>query len=237
MKNPLPLLKSNRVFRKASLGFSLVEILIVLLIISILMTAGVMGLKNLSAGKGTSSAIATCESLFNEARTIAISKRCKSRLMIDVNDIDSDDYLRRVVIAHQKINDDGTIDPNAWILSSRAYTLPAATFFSREHSKLVDDSKIPEANMSGENFTARYAGNYVFYEFNAEGIPALTPTGESFIGASFIIGGGIRPKGQEPRLIKDAEKDLAGFVIWRNGRTSTYRNPEHMEIDTSQKNF
>jgi prepilin-type N-terminal cleavage/methylation domain-containing protein len=231
MKNPLPLLKSNRVFRKASLGFSLVEILIVLLIISILMTAGVMGLKNLSAGKGTSSAIATCESLFNEARTIAISKRCKSRLMIDVNDKYSDDYLRRVVIAHQKINNDGTVDPNAWILSSRAYILPAATFFSREHSKLdiVAGTNIPEANMSGANFTARYAGNYAYYEFNAEGV-SLNP------GASFIIGGGIRPKGQEPRLIKDAEKDLAGFVIWRNGRTSTYRNPEHMNIVITAKN-
>ena len=189
-----------------------------------------MGLKNLSAGKGTSSAIATCESLFNEARTVAISKRCKSRLMIDVNDNDSNDYLRRVVIAHQKINDDGTIDPTAWILASRAYSIPAATFYSREYSKLADGADIPEANMSGENFTARYAGNYAYYEFNAEGV-SLNP------GASFIIGGGIRPKGQEPRLISDAEKDLAGFVVWKNGRTSTYRNPEQMEIDTSKKNF
>lgn len=238
MKNPLLSLKTIHLFRKASSGFTLVEMLIVILIISILMTAGVMGLKNLSAGKGTSSAIATCESLFNEARTIAISKRCKSRLMIDVDDINSDDYLRRVVIAHQKIDETtGEIVPNAWILASRAYTIPAATFYSREFSKLVDGGDIPETNMNGENFTARYAGNYAFYEFNAEGIPALTPTGESFIGASFIIGGGIRPKGQEPRLIRDAEKDLAGFVIWKNGRTSAYRNPEHMEVDTSQKNF
>lgn len=230
MKKPLSPLQSNHLSRKASLGFTLIEILIVILIISVLMSAGVMGLKNLAAGKGTSSAIATCESLFNEARTIAISKRCNSRVMIDVNDIDSDDYLRRVVIAHQKINDDGTIDPTAWVLANRAYSIPAATFYSREYSKLVDDADIPEENMSGENFTARYSGNYAYYEFNAEGV-SLNP------GASFIIGGGIRPKGQEPRLIKDAEKDIAGFVIWRNGRTSSYRNPEHMEIDTSQKNF
>lgn len=66
------------------------------------MTAGVMGLKNLSVGKGTSSAIATCESLFNEARTVAISKRCNSRLMVDIDNSSSDNYLRRIVIAHQK---------------------------------------------------------------------------------------------------------------------------------------
>jgi prepilin-type N-terminal cleavage/methylation domain-containing protein len=231
MKNPLPSLKSYSLSRKASFGFSLVEILIVILIISILMTAGVMGLKNLSAGKGTSSAIATCESIFNEARTIAMSKRCNSRVMIDVADSDSDDYLRRVVIAHQKIDENtGEADPNTWVLASRAYTLPAATFYSREYSKDVDGNPIPQVNMSGENFTARYAGEYAYYEFNAEGVSLNS-------GASFIIGGGIRPKGQEPRLIRDAEKDLTGFVIWRNGRTSAYRNPEHMEIDTSQKNF
>ena len=230
MKNPLVSHYSNHSFRRASSGFSLVEILIVILIISILMTAGVMGLKNLAAGKGTSSAISTCESLFNEARTIALSKRCKTRVMIDINDDSKDDYLRRVVVAHQKINDDGTIDPSAWVLANRAYIIPAATFYSKEYSKLADGSDIPEANMSGENFTARYAGNYAYYEFNAEGI-SLNP------GASFIIGGGIRPKGQEPRFIKDAEKDLAGFVIWRSGRTSVYRNPEHMEIDTNQTNF
>lgn len=230
MKNPLASISSSRFSRKDNLGFSLVEMLIVILIISILLTAGVMGLKNLAAGKGTSTAITTCESLFNEARIIAISKRCNTRVMVDVNDINSDNYLRRVVIAHQKINDDGSIDPNSWVLASRAYELPAATFYSREYSKLTDDTDIPEANMSGENFTTRYAGTYAYYEFNAEGV-VLQP------GASFIIGGGIRPKGQDPKFIRDAEKDLAGFVVWKNGRTSTYRNPEHMEIDTTDKNF
>lgn len=230
MKNSLASLSPKHPSRKTLSGFSLVEILIVVLIISILMTAGVMGLKNLSAGKGTSTAISTCESLFNEARTIAISKRCNTRVMVDVDDNTSDNYLRRVVIAHQKINDDGSIDPNSWVLASRAYLMPAATFYSREYSKLKDGTDIPEANMSGENFTARYTGDYAYYEFNAEGV-SVNP------GASFIIGGGSRPKGQEPRFIRDAEKDLAGFVIWRNGRTSTYRNPEHMEIDSTNKNF
>jgi prepilin-type N-terminal cleavage/methylation domain-containing protein len=230
MKKPLAPLRWNSSYRNASSGFTLIEILVVILIISVLMTAGVMGLKNLSGGKSTSSAISTCESLFNEARTIAISKRCNSRLMVDIDDASSDNYLRRVVIAHQKINDDGTSDPNEWVLASRAYIIPAATFFSREFSKLSDDTKIPEVNMSGGNFTARYSGNYAYYEFNGEGV-SLNP------GASFIIGGGIRPKGQEPRFIRDAEMDLAGFVIWRNGRTSTYRNPEHMDITGNPKNF
>ena len=55
-------------------GFTLVEILTVIAIISVLMTAGAIGLGNLTAGKGTASAIATAESLFEEARTIASLK-------------------------------------------------------------------------------------------------------------------------------------------------------------------
>jgi prepilin-type N-terminal cleavage/methylation domain-containing protein len=230
MNNPFVIAYTNHTYRKTNSGFSLVEMLVVILIISILMTAGVMGLKNLSAGKGTSSAISTCESLFNEARSIAVSKRCKTRVMVNINDNNDDEYLTRVVIAHQKINDDGTIDQNSWVLANRAYALPTGTYYSREYSKLDSGGDIPNASMAGENFTALYAGNYAYYEFNAEGI-SLNP------GASFIIGAGIRPKGQEPRFIKAAEKDVAGFVIWRHGRTSTYRNPEHMKIDNAQKNF
>jgi prepilin-type N-terminal cleavage/methylation domain-containing protein len=248
MKNPSALLQLNPSCRKASSGFSLIELLIVILIISILMTAGVMGLKNLSAGKGTSSAISTCESLFNEARTIAISKNCNSRLMVDIDDINSDNYLRRVVIAHQYIDPNtGIVVPDTWILSSRAYFMPNGTYYSQEYSKLNDESDIPEKVMdlfsldssgSKDKNLSQYSGRYVYYEFNAEGIPSLILDEKSFIGASFIIGGGIRRKGQEkPQFIRDAEKDMAGFVIWRNGRTSTYRNPEHMKIYSSRKNF
>ena len=247
MKNPSSSQRWSISYRKASPGFSLVEILVVILIISILMTAGVMGLKNLSVGKGTSSAIATCESLFNEARTVAISKRCNSRLMVDIDDVDSDNYLRRVVIAHEYIDPNtGIVDPDTWILSSRAYFIPNGTFYSQKYSKLRDESYIPERVMDlfaldpnglkAKNLS-QYNGRYAYYEFNAEGIPSLTPDKKDFIGASFIIGGGIRPKGQEPRFIRDAEKDMAGFVIWRNGRTSTYRSPEHMGITGKPTNF
>ncbi|MDP4625403.1 MAG: type II secretion system GspH family protein, partial [Akkermansiaceae bacterium] len=43
-------------------GFTLIEVLTVVAIISILMTAAAIGLGNIGSGKNTSSAIATCES-------------------------------------------------------------------------------------------------------------------------------------------------------------------------------
>lgn len=230
MKNPNQPLHHAFSLKGLSSGFTLIEIMVVIVIISILMTAGVMGLKNLSAGKGTSSAISNCEALFNEARTIAVAKRCKVRVLVDKNDINSGSYLTRVVIAEQKSDENGDPIDNEWLLSSRAYQLPDATYFSLEYSKLHDGSDLPEFNLAGENVSSNYQGRYLYYEFNDEGLFANP-------GASFILGAGIRPKGQNPRFAKSSALDLAGFVIWKNGRTSSYRNPEHMDIDPSKKNF
>lgn len=229
MKNPAISRVFNHFSKKPTRGFTLIEVLIVIAIISILMTAGVLGLKDLAAGKGTSSAIATCESLFNEARSIAISKRCKARLMVDVDDADQDNYLRRLVIAHERINDDGTIAENEWVLASRGYVMPNGTYFSGVLSKLNDGTDIPEEEIAGDGISSRYAGRYAYYQFNSEGV-FENP------GASFIVGAGVRPKGQEPRITKSAERDFAGFVIWRNGRTSAYRSPEQMDGSDSLPN-
>ncbi len=213
-------------------GFTLVEVLTVIAIISILMTAGAIGLGNLTAGKGTSSAIATCESLFEEARTIAVSKRCKARVLIDVDDPADSNYLRRVVIAHEKINADGTVVPDDWVVSSRGYTMPTGTFFSKDYSKTDTGGKISALNTMtlSTGVVTSYQGDYTYYEFNNEGI-CTTP------GASFIIAAGIRPKNGEPRVTSGAERDFAGFVIWRNGRTSSFRSPNQMEIPSSVTNF
>lgn len=197
-------------------GFTLVEVLTVMAIIAILLGAGAIGLGNLNAGKGTSSAIASCEALFEEARTIAVSKRCKARVMVLAEDPTKDTYLQRVVIVHEEIDADGNVVPDSWILSSRGYEMPKGTYFSQEYSLLPTSAKIPEFTLVSTK--TEYAGKYFYYEFNGEGIFDQP-------GTSFVIGDGVRPKGQEPKTTPSAKRDFAGFVIWRNGRTSTYRSP------------
>lgn len=212
-------------------GFTLVEILAVIAIITILMAAGAIGIGNLNAGKGVTSAAATCEALFEEARTIAVSKRCKSRIMVDVNDANSESYLRRVVIAHEKINDDGSVDPDTWVLSSRGYEMPKGAYFSTTYSSVAGGGKIKETSLSGAEVKTDYQGNYAYYEFNGEGI-------FEDAGSSFVVGAGVRPKGQEPKTTRAAARDFAGFVVWRNGRTSIFRSPNQIEgLDDGNQPF
>jgi len=204
-------------------GFTLVEILTVIAIIAILMAAGAIGIGNLNAGKGVTSAVATCESLFEEARTIAISKRCKARVMVDTNDKTSENYLRRVVIVHEKIKPDGTVEEDTWVMANRGYEMPKGTYFSAEYSALDGGGKIKDHILDDADIKTDYRGKYAYYEFNAEGI-------FEDAGSSFVVGSGVRPKGQEPKTTKGASRDFSGFVVWRNGRTSIYRSPGQIPV-------
>lgn len=202
-------------------GFTLVEILTVIAIIAILMAAGAIGIGNLNAGKGVTSAVATCESLFEEARTIAISKRCKARVMVDINNKASVNYLTRVIIVHEKINADGTVASNTWVMANRGYEMPKGTYFSAQYSALASGGKIKEETLGGADIKTDYRGKYAYYEFNAEGI-------FEDAGSGFVVGSGVRPKNQEPKTTKGAGRDFSGFVVWRNGRTSSYRTPSQI---------
>jgi len=84
-----------------------------------------------------------------------------------------------------------------------------------------------------------YQGRYIYYEFNAEGIctTGLDTSGD-YSAPSFVIGNGARPKGQTaPRTTSDGRRDFGGFVIWRNGATSIFRNPTQIIGADSPKTF
>ena len=227
-------------------GFTLVELLAVILVISILMTVGVMGIRNLAGGKGTSTAVASVEGLFEEARLIAIGKGTSARVLVDVDDSDNAaNYLRRVVIAYRHIDNNGEMT-SQWVLANRGYTLPTGVYFSREFSSedhagtgnsmseegmsyfMVDKDNVARAVSTKKT---DWNGDYVFYEFNSEGICQVP-------GASFIIGSGaMRPGAEKPKVTGSASRDFTGLVIWRNGRTSLFRSPTQMGLPREIKEF
>ena len=212
-------------------GFSLVELLVVIVIMTILMTMGAMGIRNLSGGKGTSTAIANAEAVFAEARATAIGRSAGAKILIDAKSIDDQsNYLRRIVIASQDIDAATGLPLNSWSLTSRGYTMPDGTFYSAVLSKKDGSGS---SNMQAESVTLTKtadSGQYFVYEFNGQGI-CTTP------GATFVIGSGARPRGQAPIVGGSAKRDFAGFTIWGNGETSVFRNPAQIGDLSGIKNF
>jgi len=116
-------------------GFTLVELLVVILIMTVLLTIGAAGFRN-AGGKGVSTALPSTEAIFDEARSVAVGKGTKSRVLIDVDNPDSEgNFLRRMVVVYEETDDDGEPIADSWKLAGRAYIFPPKTYFSREFSK------------------------------------------------------------------------------------------------------
>ncbi len=232
-------------------GFTLVEMLVVIAIMSILMTAGAIGLSGMG-GKGVSSGVAAAESLFDEARSTAVGSNVRACVLVAKNLTNNpSENLKRIVIATEELETQATspkfgqaknpdsATPN-WIISSRGTVLPDQVFFSEVLSEGNRKSgsgaleTVPKSRIkSGQGVNggppiaakAAYDGEYYIYEFNSQGI-SKSP------GASFIIGSGVRPVNkplEKPRTPAAAKNDFGGFMVWKNGRTSVFRSPEQMQ--------
>lgn len=223
-------------------AFTLVEMLVVIVIMSILMTAGSIGISNMG-GKGVTSGVTSVEALFDEARTTAAARGIRSCVLVAKNLTNKrEEDLRRVIVAYEETNTDGTprtLPPSAprWVLSSRGIVLPDQTFFSQTYSKTQAGSAIPEithAKISASKTSQQ--GRYFEYEFNSQGISQIP-------GASFIIGSGARKLTSPatgsnlPRVTAAGKRDFGGFMIMRNGRTSVFRSPEQMSIPETVTTF
>lgn len=217
-----------------SSGFSLVELLVVILIISLLLTLGAGVMKSISGGNNMTSAIATSEAIFDEARAIAVGKGTKAQVLVDINDPQNEDtYLRRLVVAYEELDDKG--EPSGqWTVASRGLTLPDKVYFSQKYSKTDPEGagdELKETTLSvGKQL---YDGKYLYYEFNSEGICTTASKG----GAAFVIASGVRPLGQAPRVSADGKRDFGGFLVWRNGRTSLFRDPAQIKIPNPVTDF
>ena len=222
-------------------GFTLVELLTVMVIVSILLSVAAVGIARIDRGQKTTTSVTLIEALASEARAIAIGEGTRTRLMIhnDLSDTENPGrYLRYFVIAAEEKDETGEVEDGGgsrWRITSRGTLLSDGVFFDHELSK-VASSKISAANPSDDSsFTGfgewqegridfpgapRAEQDAYYYEFNPEGIcvheDSLSPGG-----VIILSEGNSGGPGRDP-ILNDSNK--AGFVIWRNGSSSIYRD-------------
>ena len=230
----LPVTHRSQLVRGRAPAFTLVEMIVVMTIITILLTVGALGLKNLTKASGVSAGVPVAEATFAEARAIAIGKGTRARVMIDADQTDDERYLRYLVIAYFDE------DTSRWVTESQGSFLPKSVYYSQTYSKvshssggLADFSNLATldiyASTTQLNRNEKLSGPYFYYEFNSEG-NVTTP------GASFVVGVGAKtPGAAKPRADAAGAKNFGGFVVWKKGSTSVFRHPDQIGIPADMK--
>ena len=223
----------------------MIAILTVITVIAILMSVAAVGIKKLDQGQATITPLAISEGIFDEARSAAVGRASLARVLIhfDPAPDERERYLRYMVVAVGEpvdSDDDGLGDLDSdgrpiveWEIDSRGSFLPSGVFFDQlatdeARSRIADIGTYGTTDMRlpGKNKTAVTC---LYYEFNAEGLCVNMETPDE-PGATFVLAGGVLPPNETvPRVRGNNRK---GFVVWRNGRTAIFRNPDHITLNT-----
>jgi len=231
MKHPLSRFRHSYLHsRRVAPAFTLVEMLVVITIITVLLTIGAVGLKNMARGTGISAGLPVAEAVFAEARAIAVGKGTKARVLIHGTKDKTDEYHRERYLRYmaiQYLDTQGTEDTadDVWVIASKGMSLPKGVYFL----KTLSDKGGPAIN-SEENIElpGKSDTTCFYYEFNAEGMISDPVPSDNTVPRFVIASGSLSPDATEPTI---RDKNVGGFVIWRTGRTSLFRHPD--QIDSS----
>lgn len=234
-------------------GFTLVELIMVIAIITVLMTIGSFGLKNFTKASGVSVAVPIVESLIAQARALAMDKSTDARLLICADPDEAQKHLRFILLAYKYT--DPVSGDEKWVANTRGSYLPDAAFFSRtfSHTNHSNDSGVIPAVLAADQSiygaeddttaNTNLSGPYFYYEFNSQGVVGFrdpdTSDFEASDAASFVIGAGIKPPGETNPTVSGAggERNFGGAIIWKRGNTSTIKHPDQINLPANVTTF
>lgn len=233
-------MKIQLVSKQITRGFTLVELLVVLVIISILMGLGATVMRNATTAQGVGTAVPIAEGIFNQARTMAQSSGRHTRVIIPIS-ADGDNHsknFRYLGIVQQRLDSNGEpafSGDDAPVfgtrLSGRGKLLPAKTFFNANLSFPIqeDSYQIPGDSASVSCY---------YYEFNTEGYLVDGKNQSDRPAGSIVIQSGrMSPKDSQPRALSSDSRDAGGFAIWKRGNTTKYRSVDQIPDLTGNPTF
>ena len=212
-------------------GFSLVELLTVMAIISVLLSVASVGISRMGQAQGVTSGVSVAEGLFTQAQRLARSRGTTARVIINDQMMDEDTASRRrfrrlMLVVYKEVDPKTGAEAGDWSISGAPTLLPDQVYYSPELSRdqVEDGNEVPTA-IHQLTSNAEDTAECHYYEFNSQGLCTIP-------GATFVIEGGPRPPNSErPRLGKT--KNMGGFVIWRNGGTSRITDVARIEDSTN----
>lgn len=220
-------------FRQArchAAGYSLLELLVVISIITVLMAVGSMGIKNFSQASGVSSGVPIAQVVFAEARALAIEKGTNTRVMMhadnSIDNLNRERNLRYMVVQYLDTKNTEVTTDDEWVTASRGVKLPEGVFYS---VSLSNRDTAPDTTVSAGALPGGVVQNCRVYEFNTQGI-IISPAPDGNNVPRFVIMAGSLAPGQTEPTAKSGtgERNVGGFVIWKNGRTSVFRHPNQV---------
>lgn len=222
--------------RRLVSGFTLVEMLIVITIITILLTVGAMGLKNMTKSSGVGAGLPIAEGIFAEARALAIGKGTEARVLIHAENNPQDElhrerFLRYMIVQYLDTRGTDEAADDRWVTASRGVTLPKGVYFVK---KLSESSGLTLNTETNVTLPGKSDSKCYYYKFNSEGmindpVRASGDEDNNDVPRFVIRAGSLPPGADEPKAIGGAKKNVGGFVIWRSGRTSLFQHPNQID--------
>ena len=236
----------KRFRRRITAGFTMIELMVVIAIISLMMVMAASVLRDPGKGRSMDSAIDMMESLVREARATAQGNDTYTRIII-ANDPSSatardSRHLRFMTVQMFRKNDgngagaDGTdvVHKGKWVSTSAGVMLPSGVYFSPHYSRPVewmdgeDGLGQDSARLSNKGSTKIYC-----IEFDEKGrfaAPGASPGNPTRAQRMvFIYGHPGSGKSAKDGIIPASTDNLKrpagakGVVVWPNGNTTRLR--------------